>query len=280
MLFVYSCFRCIFIILMMIYIYNKLNMQNSPLYQLPYILHKNYDKCTPIAHNKKIGFRVGRGRPFENISNIELQKTKILVGCGVYVWVLSNITVRVESPNKKIGNFSVVKVGMTTQDNGFSKRIASEMKDASLLHANRYDLNNIIHLFNGLHWTGNEKMIRNKLGVSIGNTPICKSNNSKTIKNLLQINKYETTESLLFKNGKMKVKFWSLWLMGRQKTTLGPTELIIMADSDIKTMRQFYEKNNEIDIENFRAVRTSFANDESCTINFTNNLNGPLIFGR
>jgi hypothetical protein len=250
---------------------------------LKYAPQINIDKSI-VYHQKKI---IGKTeltniKTFDNnhIKEHDANYKRLVGNCGVYVWVLSNIKVSSHAvhPGCKLNDFSLVKIGMTNQDNGFIKRITSEMKDASILHDDPYDLGNIVCIFNGKHWTGHESNIRKSLGIPIGNSSICKSKNSKTIQSLLHTYQGETIESIMFKNGKLKVRAWSLWMMHLTKTTLGPTELILMHNSDIMKLRDLYKKNIEIDIDKFEAVKNCFENDECVNINFTNNVHGPLIF--
>ena len=219
----------------------------------------------------------------------EMMHEKILGKNGIYLWVLENI--KVKNVNMKIksdnSDWKVVKIGMTSQDNGFLKRIAPEMKDANTLNTpdTQYDLRNIICTINGLQFCGMESMIRGSMGIPIGSGIFKIPKNIQTIENILFDNPTETIESFIFKTKcKLKVRMWSLWLTGKTSTKIGPSELILMHNDDIEKLRRIYELSHEDCVNEtlvrFRGIKTTLLDDENVTLEFdTPNNPGPLIFG-
>lgn len=242
---------------------------------------------------KDIPYRVKETEPPVDINEINMSNQtmheKILGKNGIYMWVLHNIKVKELNPKEQLVDnpWSIVKVGMTAQDNGFLRRIPPEMRDANTLNTpgKQYNLSNIICTINGLQFCGHESIIRSNMGIHLGNAIFDVKRNIKTIEKLLTDNKDETIESFVFKNkSKLKVCAWALWLTGKKRIQLGPSELIIMHNDDIEKIRRIYKFSDETSaneqLVRFRGIKTNLSKGEIFSIEYDSPNNpGPLIFG-
>lgn len=203
--------------------------------------------------------------------------------CGVYAWEIPGFDISICESDE----WTLVKVGMTAQKKGFKKRVTTELQEANTWGCDeKYTKDNIVFLLQGLDYIGHEKEIRQKLGIEIGVGKLHMSKSESTLNSFLSTHPNETVETLCFKNKKLKVRTWSLWLNNKcakaRKTNIGPSELIIMRKKDVESLKnQFYLKPECFKLDDFVAVKTKIEVDEKLTIQHTQkkDFHGPLIFG-
>ena len=180
---------------------------------------------------------------------------KCLEKPGVYIYHVSCLTVELDGQKKE---WCVVKIGMTI-DNTMDGRLQGELSDTrkwrsspklqfTIKSLKKDDgVGDLVACLSGPAWCGSEKKIGKRLGLPLGTGKVVWG---PGVKQMTEEHSMVNESIMNQESSKITAWGWSMFLKkGGQgcatlvKTTIGPSELIIMRKEDMVQLRESFQEN-------------------------------------